>query len=135
MTASSRPFPNLPRGKRFVSVTTFRRSGEGVATPMWSGWSSGGIYVVTHGPSGKVKRVRNDLRVSVAACRSQGRVTGPERPGRAFFLEGAERRQAAKAIARRYPVPSFLIEFVMRRRGSGVPAVYFSIVDSSVARS
>lgn len=48
---------------RFVSLTTFRRTGEGVATPVWIAASGGHLLLTTPATSGKVKRLRRDGRV------------------------------------------------------------------------
>lgn len=60
----------------FVSLTTFRRSGHGVATPVWVIADPGGdgIVVMTPADSGKVKRVRRDPRVTLRPCGRFGAV-------------------------------------------------------------
>jgi uncharacterized protein len=110
-----------------VSVATYRRSGSLVATPLWFGWTDRGIAIVTPANAGKIKRLQRDSRVTVAPCGSQGRVTGPTIPARGRVLAGAEAARALRAIARRYPVPRFLLETTMRRRGGGLDAVYIEI--------
>ncbi len=61
--------------ERFVSLTTFRRSGEGVATPVWLvGDGADGLAVWTPADSGKVKRLRRDGRVTLRPCDRRGRV-------------------------------------------------------------
>lgn len=49
--------------QKFVALTTFKRNGEGVSTPMWIGRDGTGLFVWTPADSWKVKRVRNDPRV------------------------------------------------------------------------
>jgi len=51
----------------FVSLTTFRRSGEGVATTVWvtADPDGDGLVVMTIDGSGKVKRVRGNPRVTL----------------------------------------------------------------------
>ena len=127
MTTGASAFPNLPRRKRFVSVSTFKRSGAEVATPLWFGWTDRGIVIVTPANAGKVKRIRHDKRATVAPCRSQGRLTGSSAEARARILQEPETRAAAMAIARRYPVPLFLLERTMRRRGGGAAPVYVEL--------
>lgn len=61
--------------ERFVSLTTFRRSGEGVATPVWLvADGDSGLAVWTVADSGKVKRLRRDARVTLRPCDRRGRV-------------------------------------------------------------
>ena len=49
---------------RFGSLTTFRRSGERVSTPVWVGRDGGALVVLTLAASGKVRRLRRDPRVA-----------------------------------------------------------------------
>ena len=124
--ANADVFPELDG--RFVSLTTFRRSGEGVATPLWFARGHGCLYMVTHATSGKVRRLALNPDVEVARCTSAGRVTGPSYAGRALIISGDESRTAARAISRRYfRVPRSVIEWEMRRRGRGQPAVYIRV--------
>ena len=61
----------------FVSLTTFRASGEPVATPVWIGrdaLGSGDLLVLTPSGSGKVKRLRSNAHVEVRPCDRRGRV-------------------------------------------------------------
>lgn len=58
----------------FVSLTTFRRSGEAVATPVWVARDGDALVVITADGSGKVKRLRRDPRVVLRPCDRRGRV-------------------------------------------------------------
>jgi uncharacterized protein len=60
--------------QRFVSLTTFKRNGEGVAAPMWIGRDGAGLFIWTPAESWKVKRVRNNPRVLLAPSGRFGRV-------------------------------------------------------------
>ncbi|WP_018332455.1 PPOX class F420-dependent oxidoreductase [Actinomycetospora chiangmaiensis] len=60
--------------QRFVSLTTFRRSGDPVATPVWVARDGDGLVVYTTAESGKVKRLRHDQQVELRACDRRGRV-------------------------------------------------------------
>ena len=44
--------------QHFVSLTTFKRNGEGVPGPMWIGRDGADLFVWTPADSWKVKRVR-----------------------------------------------------------------------------
>jgi PPOX class probable F420-dependent enzyme len=60
---------------RYVSATTFRRSGEGVAAPVWIvGLPDGRAGFTTAGSSGKVKRLRNRADVVLRPCDLRGNV-------------------------------------------------------------
>ena len=58
----------------FLSLTTFRKSGERVSTPVWIGRDGDALIVTTPQASGKVKRLRNSPRVEVRPCNRMGRV-------------------------------------------------------------
>jgi uncharacterized protein len=60
--------------QRFVSLTTFKRNGEGVAVPMWIGRDGAGLFIWTPAESWKVKRVRNNPRVLLAPSGRFGKV-------------------------------------------------------------
>ena len=45
-------------GHQYVSLETYRKSGEAVRTPVWFVEEDGKMYVWTVGTSGKVKRIR-----------------------------------------------------------------------------
>lgn len=60
--------------RRYVSLTTFRRSGVRVATPVWIAPAGDALVVTTQASTGKVKRLRHDPRVELAECDMRGRV-------------------------------------------------------------
>lgn len=60
--------------ERFVSLTTFRRTGEPVATPVWVARDGAHLLVTTPEGSGKVKRLRHTSRVELRPCSRTGKV-------------------------------------------------------------
>jgi PPOX class probable F420-dependent enzyme len=109
---------------RFVSLTTFRRSGERVSTPVWVGRDGEGLVVLTPGGSGKVKRLRRDPRVELAPCGRFGKVDDGVEPlaGTAQVRESAADVERARATIRRtYPIESRVVlgieRLVERLRG------------------
>ena len=68
--------------ERFVSLTTFRRTGEPVSTPVWIAANGTDLIVTTPKESGKVKRRRTIpgcTCVRVPAPVRRGRVPSPSR--------------------------------------------------------
>lgn len=61
-------------GEKFVSLTTYKRSGEAVATPMWVVCDGVHLSVWTPADSWKVKRARRDPRVTLRACGRTGKI-------------------------------------------------------------
>ena len=53
---------------KYVSLTTFRRNGSPVATPVGALVSDGVLYVLTPPDTGKVKRIRRNSIVGIAPC-------------------------------------------------------------------
>jgi len=70
--------------QRFVSLTTFKRNGEGVPGAMWIGRDGADLFVWTPADSWKVKRVRNNPRVLLAPSGRSGKVRDGVEP-----IEGA----------------------------------------------
>ena len=58
--------------ERFVSLTTFRKNGQGVPTQVWVVRDGDALVVWTPADSYKVKRVRHDPRVELVPCNRQG---------------------------------------------------------------
>ncbi|AJT68535.1 PPOX class F420-dependent oxidoreductase [Streptomyces chattanoogensis] len=76
----------------YVSLVTHRRNGTPVATPVWAVADGNELLVWTRDDSWKVKRLRNDTRVTVTPCDVRGRLTegAPTMEGTARLLEGAD---------------------------------------------
>ena len=55
-----REIPDSVRGRKYISLTTFRKNGTGVATPVWFGEEDEKLYVMTLNKMGKMKRIRNN---------------------------------------------------------------------------
>ena len=97
---------------RFVSLTTFRRSGEPVSTPVWVGRDGESLVVLTPAGSGKVRRLRSDPRVEVRPCGRFGKVSDDAQPvaGTAEIRERPVDVDRARATIRRtYPLESRLV--------------------------
>jgi PPOX class probable F420-dependent enzyme len=94
--------PSAIRGQKYVSLTTFRKTGVGVPTPVWFGEEDGKLYVMTRGNMGKAKRIRNNPRVKLAPCTIRGKVTGPEFAATARVLPPEEHQRARQSINRKY---------------------------------
>lgn len=89
--------------RRYVSLTTFRRSGAPVATAVWIAPVGDALIVVTGGSSGKAKRLRNDPRVELRECSARGRVAdgAPVATGRAELVTDRGEQEALLAGHRR----------------------------------
>ena len=113
MVVESYTFTNLAKEK-YISLTTFRKTGEAVITPVWFAESKGTIYAETGVNAGKLKRIRHKERVTLAACTMSGRVTGAEIVGRARVLSEPQEIKVAKAaMSQKYGLTRSLYYFIL----------------------
>jgi uncharacterized protein len=109
---------------RFVSLTTFRRSGAPVSTPVWVGRDGESLVVLTPAGSGKVKRLRHDSRVELRPCGRFGAVADGVEPMSAVAEvrdADADVVRARATIRAAYPIESRVVlgieRLVERLRG------------------
>jgi hypothetical protein len=87
---------------KYVSITTYRRDGTGVSTPVWFVSEGGQLLVVTETGSGKVKRIGRNPFVTVAACSARGRLHGRPSPAIADLLPPTEVERVKRLMGRKY---------------------------------
>ena len=87
-----------------VSLTTFRRNGQAVPTPVGGLVQDGTLYVLTPPDTGKVKRIRNNPQVTIAPCNMKGTVPAdaPEVRATARLLDPAETARVEEMMRRRF---------------------------------
>jgi len=95
---------------RYLSVTSYKRDGTGVATPVWFVQRDGRLLVETDAASGKVKRIKRNPAVLVAACTASGRIRGEQADAVAELLPGSEVAGIETLIARKYRVDVMFIK-------------------------
>ncbi|TDC80006.1 PPOX class F420-dependent oxidoreductase [Micromonospora sp. KC606] len=88
--------------EKYVLLTTFRRDGRAVATPVWAVRDGDALAVWTAADSGKVKRIRRDGAVTVAPCDVRGRPRGPAAPGHAVLCGPEESDRIRDLVKRKY---------------------------------
>jgi Pyridoxamine 5'-phosphate oxidase len=84
------PIPPEFKGHKYLQLTTFRKDGTFVPTPVWFAEDNDKLYAKTRATSGKTKRIRNNPQARVAPCTIRGTVTGPEFPASARILPPEE---------------------------------------------
>jgi len=103
---------------RYMTLSTFRRSGAEVATPVWFAEAGGRLYVFTAGDSGKVKRLRHSSRARVAPSDARGRVQGAWRDATARLVsEPAAIERAHAALRAKYGWQMWLTDLFSRLAG------------------
>ena len=89
--------------KKYLNLVTFRKSGQGMRTPVWFVQDGEIIYVQTMANSGKVKRIRNSGRVNIAPCKMDGTTCGTWVPANAREISEAEvSKKANRFLDRKY---------------------------------
>lgn len=83
--------------QKYISLTTFRRTGAAVATPVWFVLLQNTLYIYTDATAGKVKRIRNNPQVQLASCTMLGKVKGPLLTGVARIVTGPQEQVRAEA--------------------------------------
>jgi PPOX class probable F420-dependent enzyme len=87
---------------KYISLTTYRRDGTDVATPVWFVQEGDRLLVRTGTASGKAKRIRRNPAVRVAACTASGQLRGQQVSGVVRVLSGSEADAAGRLITRKY---------------------------------
>ncbi len=100
--------------EKYVLLTTYRKNGDAVPTPIWIvGLPDGTAGFTTEATSGKVKRIGNNPSVTLQPCSIRGSV----HPGStvvkatAEVLLDADARPIKAAIRRKYKIVTLLLTF------------------------
>ncbi len=114
---------------RFLNLTTFRRDGTPVTSPLWFVRDGEWLYLTTFADSGKVKRLRANGRAEVAPSDMRGTALGPAIPARGRFVEDREEAARARTLFRRrygwqFRLLGPLFGLVSRRQGGDSARIY-----------
>ncbi|MGW7571773.1 PPOX class F420-dependent oxidoreductase [Streptomyces tendae] len=103
---------------KYLLVTTYRKNGTPVATPVWVVRDGDALGIWTVADSWKVKRVRNRADVLVGPCDVRGRPKGDQVPGTAEICDPATTARYRKLLIRKYRIVGLLTLLGSRlRRG------------------
>lgn len=86
--------------EEFVSITTFKRDGTPVSTPVWVAGENGNLLVISEEDTWKVKRIRRDGHVRIAPCSARGAPRGEPVDGEATIE--TDTSTVEKLLARKY---------------------------------
>lgn len=106
----------LSKGK-YLSLTTFKKSGEAVATPVWVVRDGDRLLVTTGADSWKVKRIRNNPRVLLAPCDARGNLKGPQVGGVAAVQDAAASATTRSRVIARYGIVGRALALMEKFRG------------------
>ena len=101
---------------RFVSLTTYRRDGTAVATPVWVVADGQYLLVWAGQSSGKANRLRHTARITVAPSNGRGQLRGDPVPGTARLLPDAELARVERRIAGKYRIGWSALRLLARVR-------------------
>ena len=100
---------------RYLSVTSFRRDGTGVATPLWFVSDGRRLFALTDLHSAKVRRMRRNPRVLVASCRVDGKLrTAPVAARVEVLTATPELERVQRLLIKRYKISYRLVMLIYR---------------------
>ena len=103
-------------------LTTFRRSGAGVGTPVTIIVVHDKAYFTTWSTTGKIKRIANNPQVTLAACTRGGKPIGPSVEGIARRLVGDEAAGVRTLLGREFQ--RWLWEMIYKLFFRAEPVIY-----------
>ena len=112
----------------YLSLATFRKSGDEVRTPVWFAAEGGCYYIFSNGAAGKVKRLRNSPRARAAPCDVRGKVLGAWRDAQAQLIDNEQEiERAHAALRRKYGWQMALLDFFAGLSGRKRQRVYIAL--------
>ena len=108
--------------QRFVALTTFKRNGDPVATPMWIGRDGDDLFAWTPADSWKVKRLGDDPRVLLAPSSRTGKVrdgVGPVAGTGEVITDAGTVERLQRVIRRKYGLEYRLVTLIERIAARG----------------
>lgn len=123
-----RPFADL-EGRRYVLLTTFRKNGQPVPTPVWFSLGTGHdrVRVFTDIESGKARRIRNDPSVTLAPCDVRGRPDGDVVRAGARILGEAEGAAVDRELREKYGWQYRAFRLLLRLLGKASREAYLEM--------
>jgi PPOX class probable F420-dependent enzyme len=121
-TPSLHPFIH----QKTILLTSYRKSGRAVPTPVHIVVEGDHAFVRTWNTAGKFKRIRNNPEIEIAPSTTRGHPTGTAIHVHARVLSGAEAGHAAHLLARKYPLMQGIL-VPLSHRLLGVQTVHFEL--------
>jgi PPOX class probable F420-dependent enzyme len=104
--------------QRYVNLETYRKSGQGVRTPLWFIEQRGVLYMRTPAQSAKVKRIRNNPRVRIVPSDLRGNPKGVWVDGNAQLIDATDAEWVNQRVKRKYGLLKRLIDLRSKLKGT-----------------
>lgn len=122
--------------QKFCYLTTFKKSGEEVSSPMWFVLKDETVYMTTRGQSWKVKRIKRDPRVKIAWSNGAGTRHGRRVDAVAEIItDGEEFDRAVSLLDKRYGMQKKLVDFGLRFARDKTEAILKVTISEQVEES
>jgi PPOX class probable F420-dependent enzyme len=106
--------------QKYICLETFKKSGEGVRTPVWFVINDGIIYVTTMDSSWKVKRLKNIPSVRIVPSNFKGTPKRDWIDGQAFFGNDSELKLIMSLRNKKYGLLAWIIRLFVSKKGKVV---------------
>ncbi len=95
----------------YVSFVSYKKNGSPVATPVWIVPFDGGYAFTTHVEAYKIRRIRNDARVTLSICDRRGKVPADAKVylGSAVILDSDQAKKVEHLINKKYWIGTKLL--------------------------
>ncbi len=110
--------PEKIKSEKYISLETYKKSKQAVRTPVWFVIKDGLIIIVTRDQTGKIKRLRNNKKVKIAACSIKGKTSMPMVSCTAKILTQEETEEAVKLRDKKYGFFSRVAKFLTKGKGN-----------------
>ena len=116
-------------------LVTYRRDGTPVGTPLSVAVDGDHAFIRSYERAWKTRRIRNNPQVELAPSTMRGRPAGPAIRARVRRLDGAEARDAARALRRKHPLLHGVLVPLAHRvaRSKSGRTVHFELVPAGDA--
>lgn len=109
--------------QKYINLETYKKSGQGVKTPVWFMISDGLIFVYTTQNTGKTKRVKNNQKVRIMPCGMRGEPKGDWIDGTARFATESETQNAIKLRHKKYGLKAKIVGMFVKKENPIVIAI------------
>jgi uncharacterized protein len=125
-THTTQEYLTTPGKGHMTLLTSFRRNGTGVGTPMGTVASNGKLYFMTAADTWKVKRLTHNPRVTLAPGNRKGEALGPTIEGQVRRLYAEEAKHARNLL--RVGIVGRIFGIIFDRKYPGEKTAVYEIV-------